>query len=607
MNDIDDRIQSLSPKQRETLLKRLRDKQVSGSQWSEDLPIIRPRPEDHNLPFPLTYIQQAYWIGRNGCFDFSNCGTNVYMEYELSGVGVDVVQRLNGALSRLIERHDMLRAVILPEGEQIVLPQAPKYEIQVKDLRAEVPACINAELESVRERMQAEKGAIDRWPLFDFQAHLINDQLIRLHIRIDALLIDGTSRFILLKDLSEFLASPSLSLPPIECSYRDYALMWTGLVNSNLYQRSRDYWLRRVPTLPPGPQLPFARKLDPLTPLRSVSQFAEILEPTAWSGLKARAAQVGLTPSVLVFAAFAEALSAHSTSTRFTIALIGANRPPIHPHINRLIGNFNTIYILVVEDLPVAFEDRAKQMQQQLTLALDHRYFSGFEVLREMNRIRRNFSKATIPVLFNSVLEYSHPSYGIRESSDLQKRHELPGQLAEVEAGVHVPQVLLKPIVSETTDGALVCKWQSVEEAFPDGFMSELFASYQQILRRLAYEEGSWREPARKSADTERRKTNEDTLPCGENDRTRPQVASIAPRDTLEFQLAQLWQDLLRTDSFGVRDDFIDLGGDSFLTVRLMIRIKKAYGKEISLTHFLQKATIEHLASLIRKEGSATV
>lgn len=54
----------LSPAKQALLEKRLRGKKVK-SQDSE-LPTIIPQPEAQNEPFPLTDIQQAYWIGRQG-------------------------------------------------------------------------------------------------------------------------------------------------------------------------------------------------------------------------------------------------------------------------------------------------------------------------------------------------------------------------------------------------------------------------------------------------------------------------------------------------------------------------------------------------------------
>ena len=39
----------------------------------------------------------------------------------------------------------------------------------------------------------------------------------------------------------------------------------------------------------------------------------------------------------------------------------------------------------------------------------------------------------------------------------------------------------------------------------------------------------------------------------------------VAPVETIEHQLVQIWEELLRVHPIGVRDNFSDLGGDSLL------------------------------------------
>jgi thioesterase domain-containing protein/acyl carrier protein len=73
-----------------------------------------------------------------------------------------------------------------------------------------------------------------------------------------------------------------------------------------------------------------------------------------------------------------------------------------------------------------------------------------------------------------------------------------------------------------------------------------------------------------------------------------------APRDALERELCQVWEDLLGVAPVGVRDDFFALGGHSLLAVRLMGRIRERFGRELPLTALFAGATVEHLASLLR-------
>jgi amino acid adenylation domain-containing protein len=79
----------------------------------------------------------------------------------------------------------------------------------------------------------------------------------------------------------------------------------------------------------------------------------------------------------------------------------------------------------------------------------------------------------------------------------------------------------------------------------------------------------------------------------------------VAPRDVLEFQLAQIWESVLGVRPIGVRDNFFDLGGHSLLAPSLMARIQAVTGRDLPLSALFQGRTIEHLAAILRGEASS--
>ena len=513
-------IAELSPERRELLLRRMREKLPAESHSAAALPALVPDPEHRHQPFPLSDVQQSYLAGRSGFFDLGTGGTNVYEEIELSwthNTSLDrlnlalqralkragrpgfldldayktniILRRLDHALQQMVARHEMLRTIILPDGRQQILAQVPPYQIQVVDLRGKDIGFVEAERENVRQRMRTRKGELDRWPLFDLLIHRLDGERLRLHIRIETLLMDGFGRAVFVRELLQHLGNPNL--PPLECSYRDYVLTLLAFQESELYQRAREYWRRRLPTLPPAPELPQTQLIDSTTPSHFGSRIATLLEPDAWQRLKARAAQSELTPSGVVAAAFVEILTTWSANARFTLSMLGTDRPAIHPQINQVIGTFHTIHLLAVENAPGSFEDRAKRLQRQMLIDLEHRMFSGFQVLRELKRMQHGNARPLMPILFNSVIEYSHPSYqhivGGGSSANATLAFE------ETDTGLHLPQVLLLPTHSEGSDGALLCKWQAVERLFPTGMIEDMLDSYTCLLQRLADEEEVWK------------------------------------------------------------------------------------------------------------------
>jgi amino acid adenylation domain-containing protein len=94
-------------------------------------------------------------------------------------------------------------------------------------------------------------------------------------------------------------------------------------------------------------------------------------------------------------------------------------------------------------------------------------------------------------------------------------------------------------------------------------------------------------------------KVDHDALP--EPDETRPEVRNsfVAPRNLVELQIAQIWEDVLNMRPVGVTDNFFDLGGHSVLALRVTALIEKRFGVEVPLSAFFDGGTISRLASLV--------
>jgi len=85
-------------------------------------------------------------------------------------------------------------------------------------------------------------------------------------------------------------------------------------------------------------------------------------------------------------------------------------------------------------------------------------------------------------------------------------------------------------------------------------------------------------------------------------------VASpVGPRDELERQLIQIWQDVLSVDLVGTRDNFFDLGGHSLLAVRLFARLAEQLRVTLPLATLFQAPTIADLAAFIRGGARPTL
>jgi amino acid adenylation domain-containing protein/thioester reductase-like protein len=88
-----------------------------------------------------------------------------------------------------------------------------------------------------------------------------------------------------------------------------------------------------------------------------------------------------------------------------------------------------------------------------------------------------------------------------------------------------------------------------------------------------------------------------------------PATQNAEPQNATERQLRELWATLLNLDEIeiGRHDSFFDLGGHSLLVSRLMLAVKRKMAGNAPLARFMEKPTIESLASLLtdpdRKKG----
>jgi SAM-dependent methyltransferase len=322
----------------------------------------------------------------------------------------------------------------------------------------------------------------DKWPLFDVRLTLLPDSRVRLHLSLDFLIADAWSYFqVLLPDLVRFYQEPDAEVPPLRLTFRDYVVgTQRALESSDLYRRAQQYWRQRLATLPPAPRLPEAPpgRADGL--LR-FDRRRHRLEPATWDRLRSAANEVGVTPSGLLATTFAEVLRAWSGQRRFTINIPLFNRLPLHPEVNQLIGDTTTTLLLAVEKSDGTFTERAQALQQRLWTDLEHRYFNGVQVLRELTRLRGELAPA-MPIVMTSLA--GHPP-----------RHVTAALGRTVYSISQTPQVSLDFQIFEV-DGGLEFNWDFLPAVFADGLVEEMFDAYCTVLQRLATDPDAWLLPS---------------------------------------------------------------------------------------------------------------
>lgn len=437
--------------------------------WQEDLlqlPDVVENPSDWYKPFPLTEIQLAYLVGRESDLELGGVATHSYIEFETQ---LDIT-RFNQSLCRIIDRHPMLRAIMTTDGQQRVLTEVPAYQIVVEDLRDFSQLEQERRLLSERERMSHQVFSPFEWPLFEWKAFRLTDEESLLCYSCDALIVDGASINLMLQEILTDYHDPQQLTPAPQLHFRDYLLAYDQRKESPLYQKARKYWLRKLDTFPEAPSLPLKQEPNQLKQphFRTLSYR---MPREKWQAIKRYAQQMQVTPSSLLLTAYGEVLARWSNQERLAINLSVFNRSPIHPEVDRIVGDFTSLIVLELQLSPgQSFLEHVRRTQLNMAEGLAHRYFDGVSFMRELNRYHQGDRQVIMPVVFTSLLlgegEYSWDDIGRVRFMTAQ-----------------TPQVYLDHIVTEQK-GELVLTWHYVEALFDQEQIGRQFAQYIALVEK---------------------------------------------------------------------------------------------------------------------------
>ncbi|CAM5382920.1 non-ribosomal peptide synthetase [Streptomyces avidinii] len=432
---------------------------------------LLPARADSAASFPMTETQQALMIGRGEAVELGGIGCYGYFEWERAGLDPE---RFAAAWRKVVARHDMLRAIGRTDGTQWVPADPLPFSIPVEDLRGLSEDAARERLAALRDEMSHVVFPVGSWPLFDLRILRLGgpQDIGRVHLGIDLQVLDASSAFqVLFPELVDLYENPDAELPEPGISFAEYA-HWRAdaLPHTEAFRTARDYWVERVPTLPPAPSLPTGGSGDGGREVR-FDRREHRLAPADWQLFSARAHEAGLTPSVLLTAAFAEVVRCWAEESDFTINYPIFQRPAVHPDITGVLGDFTNAVMLAADGSGATFLDRAHALRDQLARDAEHGAFNGVRVLRELTRLHGVGAQAGMPVVVTSLLDYPVR----RPVTDLGR---------EVYSISQTPQVSLDVQLRELA-GELRVIWDFVDGAFAPGFVDAAFGVYVDLLERL--------------------------------------------------------------------------------------------------------------------------
>lgn len=438
-------------------------------QMASQLPVITPNPEAADEPFPLSDLQTSFLIGSAAGLEY-HVRPHQYMEFDVENLDVE---RFYAALNRNLLRQRENLTVLTEDMRLRRIPDFVAIEPRVHDFRGLTPEDTERELLRLRESLRRRQLPLDRWPWLDVQVSLRGSGTGRIHYNNNNFYSDGvgTNRF--LKDLFTLYEEPDTVLPDLGISVRDCVLALAEAEESDLGERSRRYWCDRIPDWPeppPVPTVPGAGGAE----RSELSRRELVITADDWATLQEKGRRRGLTPSTVMYAIYAEVLSAFSGSRHFLLNNMVTHRMPIHPDISNILGNFAALYPLEVDWRgDGSFVARARRLAARVQEDLQHLHWSGVRVLQALNQHRRAPGRAACPFVVSSGLfmgSFDRPVFSTLET----------------------PQVLVDCQFWAQDDGKCWIAWDVIESAFPAGLIDAMFGAFGELIVGLARDDAMW-------------------------------------------------------------------------------------------------------------------
>jgi len=76
-------------------------------------------------------------------------------------------------------------------------------------------------------------------------------------------------------------------------------------------------------------------------------------------------------------------------------------------------------------------------------------------------------------------------------------------------------------------------------------------------------------------------------------------VTYVAPRNSIESKLVEIWEKVLHKDKIGIHDSFFDLGGHSVATIKALFEINQFFDLDIQIADVFHYTTIEEISAFI--------
>lgn len=383
------------------------------------------------------------------------------------------VDAFKKAIHDLSVRHEALRAVMTPTGEQLIIYKDLFPSLLSFDL-SNIPVTVAKE--EIQDFIHAEIGkAFDLYegPLLKLYLHRISEDLHHFTLIIHHLIGDGWSIGIILEDLGKFYNAYCRSeepLLPTADQISDYAFEQVKFKNTSEYTDTQNFWLKQYEGPVPVVNMPldYNRPVN-RTYLGKRNDYP--LDAELLVQLKQLSAKSGSSLVVTLVTVF-EVLLYHITGETDLVIGLPAAGQLATDHMS-LVGHCVNLLPLRSKVNPdQSFAAYLKKRRSEIFDAYDHQKLTFGELIRALNIKREKSRIPLVPIVFNVDM-------------GMDEKVNFDGLTHHLFSNARVAQTFEISLNVNGAKNALIFEWGYNTQLFTSLTIDRLMEEFEFLLKRL--------------------------------------------------------------------------------------------------------------------------
>jgi len=538
-------------------------------------PILR------NEDLPLSFSQERLWFLNQLKPDSSSHN----IPLALSIQGLLNVPALEQSLNEILRRHETLRTTFTAVDGQPVQVINPIFDFRLPILDFTTIENSKAKVKNFLLEEVKRPFDLNQEPLLRATLLQLGEEEHVLLLTIHQVVFDGWSEGVLFRELAAlyeaFSTEQPSPLPELPIQYADFAVWQRKWLQGEFLDTLLSYWKQQLGDSLPAQQLPIDRP-RPVAPTQRSAHQTLVLSKELTNTLRTLSRQEGATLFTMLLAAFKVLLHRYTAQDDLFVCSPTANRN--RSQTKGLIGYFVNLLVLRTNlSGNPSFRELLGRVRQAASGAYAHQDLPVQQLVNSLNLVNTPLSQ----VMF--VLQ-NVPKQPLKLSGLTVSSLDIENGTADFDLSLSMVEG------AEELTGVL--KYNT--DLFDEATITQMLSDYQTLLEDIVAN------PEQSISSLLPLVVTRSGFPVPNQESIAQDREFVAPRNPLELQLTEIWQEVLGIQSIGVRDNFFDLGGHSLLAVNLFTQIKEVFGKNLPLASLFQAPTVEQQVNLIRQEeGSA--